>query len=107
MCLPAAVASIAVGGDETAVVIEQVEPGIGSALEVDHAVERSGEHVKGAGDALATEPVVFDETGDRRLIGDNVVDVVALRIGRDYEQGNTRAVAATSLGMLDADAGES
>ena len=48
-------------------------------------------------DALAAEPVVFDEADDRGLVGDGVVDVVLLRPGRDDQQRQTRTVAAAAL----------
>ena len=48
-------------------------------------------------DALAAQPVVFDEAEDRGLIGHGVVDEVAAWPRGDHEQRQARTVAAASL----------
>src|SRR5712671_5319624 len=66
--------------------------------EIEHALERSRDRVERAArlDPLAEQPVVLDEAQDRALVDQGVVDMVALRKGRDDEQRQTRAVAATT-----------
>jgi hypothetical protein len=42
-------------------------------------------------------PVVFDETDDRRLIGQRVIDEVALRERRDQKQRQARTESTSRL----------
>jgi hypothetical protein len=48
-------------------------------------------------DPLAAEPVVLDEVDHRGLVGRRVIDRVDLRVRRDDQQRQPRAVAAASL----------
>src|SRR5215472_2688769 len=68
-------------------------------IEIEHALQRTGNRVeRGARlDALAGEPVILDEPDDRALVNQGVVDMVDLRKGRDHQQRDAGAVAATTL----------
>src|ERR1700678_1468950 len=67
---------------------------------VECIIESAGDAIEGAlPDPLSTQPVVFNELSDRALVGQRVVDEVLLRPGRDYQQRQTRAIAATALCM--------
>jgi hypothetical protein len=55
------------------------------AVEREEAVERSRLGVERAVADAAEPPVVLDEAQDRALVGDRMVDEVALRVRRDDE----------------------
>src|SRR5581483_8218404 len=69
--------------------------GCGPAGEAEQAVERAGQAVEAAGDPWQP-PVVLDEPDDRGLVGEGVVDRVALRPRGDEDQRQPGAVAATA-----------
>ena len=76
-------------------------------LEVKHRVQAAGKRIEGARDPLTTQPVVLDKPQDRGLVGDRVIDVVLLGVGRNHQQRKTGTISATSLGMVDGDTGKS
>src|SRR5207253_8127121 len=65
-------------------------------VEIEHVVEGAGNGVERATrlDALTVQPVVLDETQHRGLVGERVVDIVALGEWRDHQQRRAGAVAA-------------
>jgi hypothetical protein len=69
-------------------------------LEVEHAVDRTGDAVQRSAADARQRPVVLDETEDRGLVGEAVVDEVLPR-GRGHEQRQTRTVAAAVLITVD------
>ena len=75
---------------------------------VKHAVERAGDRIKRApADPFTVEESVFNESQNRSLIGEAVVDVVTARIGGDDQQWQAGTVAASSLGRRPARGGRS
>src|SRR5215468_6025633 len=69
-------------------------------VEVEHLSDCTGDAVKTAlSDALPCVPVVFDESQHGGLVGDRMIDEVALGPRRNHEQGLARAVAATAESM--------
>jgi len=65
--------------------------------EVKHLSDGVGDSVERAlADALATQPIVFDEADDRTLIGDGVIDEILFRPRGDHDQRLSGAVAAAS-----------
>src|ERR1700722_3995835 len=80
--------------------IQYVRPRIG-VVKVEHVVDRAGDGIEGAAThALSTQPIVFDETQHRRLIGQTVVDIVAPGEGRDHQQRQAWAISASALCMV-------
>src|ERR1035438_2537258 len=75
-------------------------------VEVEHIVERPGDCVEGPWDALATQPIVLDETHDGALVGHGVIDEVMPGIGSDNQQRQPGTIAATALGMGSGDASQ-
>jgi len=65
-------------------------------------IEWAGKSVERAAglDALAIKLVVFDEAQQRGLIGERVVDEVALGEWRDQQERHARAIAATAVYRL-------
>src|SRR5215470_19757068 len=82
--------------DQLAIVV------VDMTIEVEHVLDRARDGVERTArlDALAVEPVVLDEAQDRGLVGQRVVDVVALGEGRDHQQRLAGAVAAAAPGRL-------
>ena len=75
--------------------VEEQRRGRKLLVEVEHIVKRARDLViRTLPDPFAIQPIVFDEVDDRRLIGERVIDVIMLRIGRDHQQ-RARAVART------------
>ena len=68
-----------------------------AALEVEQAGKRSGDRVQRRAADAAQVPVVFDEPENRGLIRHGVVHVVDLRVGRDHQQRQPRAISAAAL----------
>src|SRR5579863_1984892 len=69
-------------------------------VEVEHLADRVSDGIKGsAADSLTTEPVVFDETDDRSLVGDGVVNKVFQGPRRNHDEGLARAVTAATEGV--------
>src|ERR1700722_13556050 len=87
--------------------IQYVRSCIG-VVKVEHVVERTGDGIEGTTtDALSSQPIVFDETQHRRLIGQTVVDIIPPGEGRDHQQGQAWAISASALCMVYRRAGES
>ena len=76
---------------------EQKTGGIGRGIEIEHVIQAAGDGVERALNALAVEPVVFDESSDGALIGDGVIDEIRFRLGRNHQQRKSRAVSAAAL----------
>ena len=69
-------------------------------FKVKHLCDRVRQYVeRTAADTFAFEPVVFDKTEDRRLVGDRVIDEVVLRPPRYHEQRQAWTVTAAALCM--------
>src|SRR5437867_11197765 len=78
--------------------IEDQAARLGTApVEVEHIVECARDRVRGTAAEAAEIPVVFDETQNRRLIGDGVVDEVDLGPGRNDQQRQAWAEAAATV----------
>ena len=73
--------------------------------EIEHARQVTGLLVERVIPDAAGVPVVLDELQNRGLIGQRVVDVVRLRVGRDDQQRQPRAETAPALRKLAAQAG--
>ena len=89
-------------GDQPGRGAEDVGRGVG-VPEIEEGVQAAGQRIERARNALATQPVVFYEAQNRGLVGNRVVDVVLLGVGRDHQQRKTRTISAAALGMLDGD----
>src|SRR5215470_6736571 len=78
--------------DQLAIVV------VDAAVEVEHVLDRSRDGVERAArlDTLAVEPVVLDELEDGGLVGQRVVDMVALGERRDHQQRLASAVATAA-----------
>src|SRR6202012_1311731 len=64
--------------------IEEIRVRIGALLKIEHVIDRTRNGIEGAvANALAAEPVVFDEADDGSLVGSRMVDEVGPRPGRD------------------------
>src|SRR6266853_211583 len=68
-------------------------------VKVKHAVECAGNGICRDSTNLPEIPVVLDEPEDGGLIGDAMIDIVALREGRNYQEG--LAWTITAAGILD------
>src|SRR5580658_6304573 len=77
--------------------IQDQPRGLVAAVEVEQAVERAGFYVAGVVADPAEVPIVLDEAEDGGLVGRAVINVILLRVGRDHEQREARAVAAAAL----------
>src|SRR5256714_7302346 len=66
----------------------------GAVLEVEHVEQAAGALVERLIADSSQAPVVFDEPDHRGLVGERVVDEVALRVGRNRQQRHARTVAA-------------
>ena len=60
--------------------VKDVRRGVG-VLEIKHRVQPPGKRIKGARDALTTQPVVLDKPQNRALVSHRVIDVVLLGVG--------------------------
>ena len=65
--------------------------------EVEHVRERSRNCIVGTGADTSERPVVFDESRDRRLIGDSAIDKILLGERRNDYQRQSRAISAACL----------
>src|SRR5271170_4345721 len=75
--------------------------------EVEHIVDWTRNRVKrSAANALALEPVVFNEANDRTLVRSRVIDEVFTGKGRNHEERQARPIAAAALRVRGADAGQ-
>src|SRR5208282_2393752 len=73
----------------------QDNPG-GAAIKVKEPEERAGLHVIGISADAWQLPIVFDESNDGRLIRHPMVDVIALGIARDDDQGQAWPITAAA-----------
>ena len=80
-CSNALVNGFSGGGVQEEKPIILVAVSVMPAVEVKHLGERVGDGVEGALYTLAVQPIVFDETQDRRLVGREMVDEIVLGEG--------------------------
>jgi hypothetical protein len=51
-------------------------------VEAEHLADRAGDSIEGTvADALSAEPVILNESHDRGLVGDGVIDEIPFRPG--------------------------
>src|SRR5579872_123172 len=68
-----------------------------SPIEVKHLDDRACDSIKGSlANALATEPIIFDEVDDRTLISYRVIHEIFFRKRGDHQQGQAGTVTATA-----------
>src|ERR1700689_972561 len=56
--------------------LRENQRGVRRCIEVEHVVQGARDGIEGARNSLTVEPVVFDETEDRALIGDGMIDEI-------------------------------
>src|ERR1035437_8051292 len=84
--------------DSAAVWIEDIPAEVLRAMKIEHSVDRIGDLIKGTlADAGSTQPIIFDEAKNRRLIGYSVVHVVTASPRRNHQQWQTRTISALAL----------
>src|SRR5271167_2116361 len=86
---------------------EEISIPLSAMAEVEHIVDWTRNRVKrSAANALALEPVVFNEANDRTLVRSRVIDEVFTGKGRNHEERQARPIAAAALRVRGADAGQ-